>query len=229
MAIEATAGYMPLDKVADELATNAMAVKRLIARERLGAVQLGAGGPWRIAASELARYIGVGVPDLKMPHIVQGWFDPADTNYPASVFVKNFIQAASWGLGKIPPIGDGPFVIKTLTPAMLATMTAAPTRMKMPGWNPPTYVDAFHVWAVERIRQIMERLLSRTGLNKLTALYESPEAYTRWTTEAGLSLLKSSITFSNTFPGNPKSFSYSVPLSNILDTTRRSQILQATF
>ncbi len=75
MPLETTAGYMSLDKAAAELAVTEVAVKRLIARERLAAVQLGAGGPWRVSATVLGQYIGNGGPDLKMPHIVAGWFE----------------------------------------------------------------------------------------------------------------------------------------------------------
>lgn len=229
MATEATSGFMGIEAAASELQTNALAVKRLVARERLSAVQLGPGGAWRVSGAELGRFIGAGAPDLKMPHIVHGWFDPDDTSRAASEFQDSFIQAASWGLGDTPPAGEGPFEIKAITPAMFAAMTGAPAKRYIARKDAPTFVDAFHVWAVERVRAIVDRLLTKTGRDKLAALYATPEDYAKVTAEAVAALLKSSIRFRHTFPGDFKSYEYSVPVSIMLTTARRAQILQSAF
>lgn len=229
MATETTSGYMGLDKAAAELEISPLEVKRLIARERLTATQLGTTGPWRIAGAELGRFIGAGAPDLKMPRISGGWFDSDDTSWAASQFHDRLIKAVTLGLGNTPPTGDGPFEIKSVTPAMRHAMTRPAEKRLTPRQHEPTFIDAFHVWAVERVRFFAKRAIDKPGTDRLATLYASPDDYAQVTTQAVAELLKSNIAFSYTFPGHYKTYRYSVPLSIMLDTARRTQILQAAF
>jgi hypothetical protein len=82
--------------MAEELSTNPIAVKRLIARRRLLAAQLGDTNNWRLKKDSLDAYINAGAPDFTSPFGREGeWPDPPSDKSVAREFEKKLWAAAA--------------------------------------------------------------------------------------------------------------------------------------
>ena len=190
MSTPSASGYMSLDQAAVELQSTQLAVQRLIARGRLAAVQLGTGGPWRIAASALAGYIGQGAPDLACPETLGSWFDTDDGKIAivANGFAQAVINACARQDGpnkQLPPDSDPPkpkddqaYIPLTVTPAVAYECDRpAPSPWPERAGKPVDVRTVYIARALRIAAQAASRGQVRAGLPSLARLYESPQAY----------------------------------------------------
>ena len=184
-APRACSGFLTVSDAAAELEVSELAVKRLVARQRIKAVQLGQDGPLRIAAAELARYMGTNAPDLQMPDLSGSYFSDASTRIGFGQFEGAMQPLVTASLPTMAPADTRPNwqqsaaleVELRVTPAMLAAarkpidFSFAPPSDEAPEW-----VDMAHAYFTQELRDIMGAMLPSIK-PRLETLYASPEAY----------------------------------------------------
>ena len=183
-------GFLTIDQTAGELGIDPLGIQRLIARNRIKASRIGADGPYRVAASELARYIGTNAPDLHGPKLTaNGEFVTADTLWPAQQFVKDLLTAAQDQIPAEPPANAGDVPL-TFTPAMVKVAQGQPKRW-MVNEDTPVFADAATAYLVDRLRSILEINLHKVA-KTAAALYD-PDEYDQLVSDAMAALAKERI------------------------------------
>ncbi len=225
MTTATATGYLSIDQAAAELEISPIALHRIIARGRLDAVRLGTDGPWRIAGTELARYIAAGAPDRIGPKLSGNWFDD-DTTGRAMDFERSLIAAASRQVPEPPPKVEE--LELSMTPGMRAAMNAQPRRyLGSPKKAPSRYSSEFVLFGVNTLRKVLWQMLNKASGKPLEKLYASPVDYDQYTALALQEMLGRSIRFRHIGKLPAQQVACRIPLSIMMDTANRRQILEA--
>jgi transcriptional regulator with XRE-family HTH domain len=197
-------GFLSLAAVAAELETTELAIARIISRRALPASRVGADGPFRVAAAELAGYIGRNCPDLAPPSIAQGWIaDDADRAHQLGyAFYESIIAAAA---DQVRPKEEAPSADPSkpiplkLTDAIRAAILKKPPKSIVTPRHPPRlFPDMRCAYIVTTLRTLARAILNvKSPERQIVRLYESPEAYQATTAEAVKTFLARSLSFTS--------------------------------
>jgi len=181
--------------------TAELVMMRMIARRRIRASRIGPGGPWRIAAAEISRFIQAGAPDIAPPPIESGWFAPPEAGTLARSFVAAIIDAAADQVPEKLP-AERTVAVST-SPALRAVLDAQPPapRARIRGRDSaPQFATWVQAYLVDGLRKIAQNVVGHVG-GGLRALYASPEAYEAATAAAVRKLRAGRIAFTRLYPG----------------------------
>jgi hypothetical protein len=233
--------YVPVEAAAQELNATPLAVKRLIARSRLKAVQLGEGGQWRVSLDSVTAYIAGGCVDLAMPPTDGRWF--AGDEYAAARFYEDITAACQPQvlrdevvaklIAKLGP-GESLTVPLTATPAVLAIANAKPSTAFLPPGTKAPYASRAQQYVCEQLRNAALRLCQADPRQQpLGTLYRSPTDYLAIVGAASTAVGESEIGFGHQHlvPQNAanqwETVRYVLPLSTITkaaDLTRAAAL-----
>jgi len=212
MSATVEVGLLTLDAAADELDITAIGVQRLIARGQLRATRLGQkpDAPWRIAATEVARYVEAGAPDFDCPPLGAGWFaDPHDLHRRA-VGLLAAVKAATALDGQLPDAADGPPTADPSKPVVLRISANIRRALDhpLPTSTVPSdapdlaaiYGTAKVAYAVFKLRQHARDAIGFDGRTPpIRRLYATPAEYQRFTGEAVRLFLAGSMQFGQSY------------------------------
>lgn len=234
-------GFLTIADAAAELTTSELAVARLNARGRLGAVRLGLDGPWRISCANLGRYIGAGAPDLKPPVFSGDWFDHNGTAAGKAQFAEAMDKAIMAVMPEKAPADERETwqqsqAMEIELPASAAMLQLA---QKPIDWTftPPSartsdFPDVAAAYFVEVIRDTVGAMLP-SSKPRLATLYTGPEEYSHLANAATEKMKAMSFTRQASLPaadgaGN-KDVRIKVSYKYFLDSTRTVAVWQLAF
>jgi hypothetical protein len=177
-------GFLSIAAAAAELVTTELAVRRIIARCRLGAVRLGLDGPWRISCLELGRYIGAGCPDLKPPAFTADWIDHRGTATAKAQFADAMDKALLAALPEKAPVDDretwqqaDAMQIEVPASAEMLALAKKPIDFTFtPSSAQFDCPDVATAFFVDVLRDLVGAMLP-SSKPRLASLYAGPEAY----------------------------------------------------
>ena len=199
---------------------------------------------FRVAWTDLERYISLGAPDLSLPTTAGTWFDPRDT-VGAEQFVQAVIDAgqdqvldAAAGSRLVrDAAGESVTVELQVTPAIAAVLASPPKTMFKQPLKDSRYPTWPAVYLAGRLRNAAWNVVSgpplRFGRLRLEALYESPEDYRRILAEVQRTTLAGGVSFSQIYasktPGVPGLIFYVLPHAVIAAGANLQQAIDLTF
>jgi excisionase family DNA binding protein len=235
-------GLLDVAAAAGVLGSTALAVKRLIARNRLRAVRLGAGKVWRIDADEIRRYVAAGAPDFDPPP--RGNDEPWFQNIrSAAHFPQAVINAAADQAPEIMPanVPEGGAVQLRITPAIAAAIKGRPAifvgdTLTVPADADAVFPDWRTAYLVERVHRFaLEVLGTGDGSPPLARFYESPRTYLHIVDAAIRQTLAGAISFGKVYAwmdrGLPvqRQISFELPHAVLAPPTTMATVLSLAF
>ena len=238
-----TTGLHDMAAAAGALGTTPLSVRRLIARSRLRAVQLGKGDTWRIDADEIRRYAASGAPDFDPPPRSndEPWFPEIRS---AAHFPQAIVNAAAGQAPETmpPDVPEGGAIPIRITPAVSAVITGRPSILVgETRYVPMSAEGLFPDWRVAYLASRVRRFaLEVLGLGDasppLPRLYNSPREYLRIVDAAVRQTLAGAISFGKIYPitdryGQPASERISFELAHtaLAPTTTMATVLSLAF
>ncbi len=225
------AGYMTTPQAAALLDTPELNVRRLIARGRLKAVQLGTDGDFRIDSQAMRAYLAGDLQDFEMPALEGRWFNGGETVAIALAFTRA-LAAEVKANGATMKKGSTSIVV---TSGMMR-IAAEPVRYsKMDRGPHADFADQATAYYVGQLRSLLGRQLRTRPTGALAALYASPDDYERLTADAMTELASKRLTFN--LQGAAVGLGgmyvaptiYAIDNSDLLTSARQFAVLTAAF
>jgi excisionase family DNA binding protein len=189
-----TSGLLSTDQAAGELGCPEIQIKRLIARGRLPARQLGEGGEWRITADDLRQYVQGGAADFDFPPTNLDLADPAnwfssDESHLAAGFESEITIAAEEQIpdkeklremfaGKNTETIDYPIaIVGEVSRIVRSPVPTSAAGAALKQFDPTSRYESWtQLFLVSELRKYGQQQLD-VGKPALEQLYESPARY----------------------------------------------------
>lgn len=189
-----------------------LAVKRLIARKKLPATQLGSAGDWRINSAELDKYVRSGAADFDCPKMDGQWIDTSELRAAAG-FPTAIINAASeqiLTLEQVQALADGNDKVEYVVTlkrsgAVQEVISGTPPLSPFTpnGRRQPSRFGTYgNLYLAERLSELTKHEIRRGQMASrcYEALYRSPDEYVRWLALGARAVLRGAVRFSKPYP-----------------------------